>query len=254
MKKQEKEGKIEIASSSLKTLTSAIEWIAIPFLIFIILFGWICPPDELVNHSNSLTIDSTAQVSPQSKEVRLRSLTDIFLQAQANHIQQSAARDSDRAQSRLFFAAILGALIVASHNPLNSELRRVSAILILAFGSLVYFNDVRAVELGMRQAHEAAFIDNSVITLANVPYNDCPMYKLDTIRVSIFRKHQKEIRYMTLFQLAIRPEIDQSLFYLIPMLIIICIRRYQYWFEARRLTSRQAEGSSCTFPQRAEEH
>jgi len=218
--------------SDFERLSSIIEWTAIPFLIFIIIFGWGCPPAELINNRNNLIIDSTTQSNPQANKVRLKSLTDILLQAQANHVQQSAARDSDRAQSRLFFAAILGALIVASHNPSNSDLRRISAILILVFGFLIYFNDVRAVEAGMRQAHEAAFIDNSVITLANVPAANCPLYTLDTLRVSSFRREQKSERYTTLFRLAIRPEIDQSLFYLIPMLIIVSIRRYQDWSEA----------------------
>jgi hypothetical protein len=212
-------------NNSLTPYSKRIELFLLCVIFLMGLAGYFFPPKLEDNHCSCLVPDDKIILSPLNKEQRLQYLTTIVLQHQASYSEDQRSRESERTQTRLLFATLVAVIWVASFS-IDEPNRTVVVFAILALGFVVYLSDVRTIETGRKEIVEKAFLDNTILQLANLPPQDNRYYRLDYSAVRAYEKNAGDIHFSRIFKLFIRPEPSQILLYLTPMFIILLVRRF----------------------------
>jgi len=209
----------------LQKFSQIVEWIILVILAAMCFVGLKHPYPEMKNEKSYLQRLASVTIPAHDQQLRLQTLTSIALQDQSTRVEESSTLANQRSQDRLFFSAILAALIIASFASHDPEMRSLTTLAVIAFTFIVYFNDVQSADLELREAHQKAYVDNAVDSLANVQPKDFSLYQFDMSDMHKFdstMQAQHRSRIVSEFS---RPQIGQIVFNLGPLIIVLLIRR-----------------------------
>ncbi len=206
-----------------RSLFKRILLIIFPFIvwgIFFIFFNYdfekkFPRPDSLLYIN---TIDSTSSIIVLNHN---QFLSNTLLQHLSLASQDKLAQDDSRIQTRLFYAAILTALIsfILSDKNKNNRNKKGKIILTISVIILMYLLDVHLLDLGWRKHQASITISKTKDSLQNTP-NTTNWYKIDFNKLYDFNKKQECDHIGRKLCRLIKPEFAQMIFYIIPLCIL----------------------------------
>jgi hypothetical protein len=202
----------------LKRVLSYLKYIITILIIIIPIHGFVT---RFIENKpliiNSILNPSTYATSKAEMDERKQYITEIFLQHLTTTTQFETNHQQIIMQTRLFYAAILAALFTVA---ILSEKKSFKIWLIIFITCVsMYGIDTHLRDLGIRLHHYAKIVDNTRDVILNILPNDTTYYNLN---YDVFETIDNEYAkypdlYMRKINLAIKPDLLQSIYYFLPM-------------------------------------
>ena len=188
-----------------------------------------------------LALKDTSSIEESIAQNRIKALTTIVLQGQANELVYTTNQENQRMQTRVFYMAILAglfsAIFIGQKKIINGNAIAYSAIIVML---TMYYFDVRMADQTKQQRiPNLQRFQNTVDTLVQVDKNVHQWYTLDPSR----NKEPNDTFFTGLYRrmnLFFLPSIDQVLYYFIPLILLLAMSLFKKEERRRRLTSRSS--------------
>jgi hypothetical protein len=210
--------------TQLMKLGDKVEWVLLCVILLVIALGFLFPKDIPFDPSNLLLRDSSVVAGP-ARQGRLDMLMSAAQHQHSVQVQVSDANDANRMQARLFFVAVLAGLASVAFASPNANTRRIITYALLSFGGLLYALDVHMRDIGQRQAPVRDEFHNTIAALTRVQAEDSSRYDIDYTKVDRMFSEAHDNRWSRKVCLIFFPNMEQSVFYLLPMVLFLVLRR-----------------------------
>jgi len=206
-------------------LVNYLDWMFAALIVFVSLMAIISAEENPFDETDLLLKDSVL-VTEVNRQARLDFLLSAVQHQHEIQVQVYSANEANRMQARLFFVAILAALASVAFASTSQKSRQVVAYVALAFGGLLYLLDVHMRDLSDRQGPIRDELRNTIAALTKVAKDDFKWYHVDHARIDSMFQKAYEDRWSRKFCLIFSPNLEQFVFYLAPMALLLIFRRH----------------------------